>query len=371
MDRAKQAIEQLLTGTDIRLGGDKPWDIRVKDERLYRALIRGGSLAFGEAYMAGWWESDAVDELIARIMAAHLDTKVRFTVSNGLLFLEALVRNQGRKARAFDIGRRHYDIGNDLFERMLDRRMTYTCGYWRNAKNLDEAQEAKLDLACRKLGLRPGQKILDIGCGWGSFAKFAAERYGVRVTGITVSEEQVKLGRELCEGLPVEFRLEDYRDLTGSFDHIVSLGMFEHVGFKNYRTYLRIAHDCLKDGGLFLLHTLGGNTSMRHGDPWVNKYIFPAGMLPSIAQIGTAMEGLFVMEDWHNFSADYDMTLMAWFGNFDKHWPEIAKKYGETFYRMWKFYLLSFAGSFRARENQLWQIVLSKKGVPGGYASVR
>ena len=371
MDPAKAAIEKLLAEVDVKINGDRPWDIKVNDERLYRAVLRGGSLAFGESYMAGWWDCDAIDELIYRVFAHNLMSKVRFTPANVALYIGALVGNVGKKAKAFEIGEKHYDTGNDLFERMLDKRLTYTCGYWKDAKNLDEAQEAKLDLVCRKIGLRSGQTVLDIGCGWGSFAKFAAEKYGARVTGVTVSKEQVELGRELCKGLPIEFILQDYRDIKGSFDHIVSLGMFEHVSYKNYRTFFRVVHDHLKDDGLFLLHTIGGNTSRTHDDPWIVKYIFPNGMLPSISQVGKAIEKLFVMEDWHNFGPSYDKTLMAWFKNFDAHWPEISKKYGMTFYRMWKFYLLSCAGSFRARHIELWQIVLSKRGVAGGYDSVR
>jgi len=371
MNRAKTAIEKLLAEADIRINGNRPWDVNVHDERFYRAVLRGGSLAFGESYMAGWWDSEAVDELIYRIFVHGLMSKIRFTPANVALYLGTLTRNVGRKSKAFEIGEKHYVSGNDLFERMLDKRLTYTCGYWRNAKDLNEAQEAKLDLVCWKLGLTSGQAVLDVGCGWGSFAKFAAEKYNAHVTGVTVSKEQVELGRELCRGLPVEFRLQDYRDITGNFDHIVSLGMFEHVGYKNYREYFCAMRDHLKDGGLFLLHTIGSNTSGTHTDPWISKYIFPNGMLPSIAQIGKAIEKKFIMEDWHNFGTDYDKTLMAWFKNFDSRWPEIASTYGNTFYRMWKFYLLSCAGSFRARHNELWQIVLSKHGVPGGYESVR
>jgi cyclopropane-fatty-acyl-phospholipid synthase len=371
MNRAKTAIEKLLLRTDIKINGGRSWDIIVHDERFYGAVLRGGSLAFGESYMAGWWDCDSIDELIYRIFSHDLLSKVRFTPANVALYLGAVIGNPGRRARAFEIGEKHYDVGNDLFLRMLDKRLTYTCGYWKNTKDLDGAQEAKLDLVCRKLGLKTGQTVLDIGCGWGSFAKFAAEKYGARVTGVTVSKEQVELGQKLCKGLPVEFLLQDYRDVEGTFDHVVSLGMFEHVVYKNYRRYFQIVRDHLKDDGLFLLHTIGSSTSSTHTDPWIHKYIFPNGMLPSIAQIGKAMEKLFVMEDWHNFGADYDKTLMAWFKNFEEHWPEIASAYGDTFYRMWKFYLLSCAGSFRARENQLWQVVLSKHGVPGGYESVR
>lgn len=254
---------------------------------------------------------------------------------------------------------------------MLDQRLCYSCGYWAQAKTLDEAQEAKLDLICRKLNLQPGQHILDIGCGWGGFAKFAAEKYGVKVTGITLSSNQVDLGTKLCASLPVELLLMDYREITGRYDHIVSVGMFEHVGHKNYRRYMRIAHDHLKDEGLFLLHTIGWSESVTSTDPWVAKYIFPDSMLPSIAQIGRSMEGLFVMEDWHNFGSDYDQTLMAWLENFAQAWPNLAPAYGEHFYRTWRYFLSVSAASFRVRKSQLWQIVLSKKGVGGGYRSIR
>ena len=246
-------------------------------------------------------------------------------------------------------------------------------------RNLDEAQEAKLDLVCRKIGLKKSDRVLDIGCGWGSFLKFASETYGAKGTGVTVSKNQVALAKEVCQGLPIEILLQDYRDVKGSFDHIVSLGMFEHVGVKNYRTYMQKAHDLLKDGGLFLLHTIGVSQPLEFVDPWVEKYIFPNSILPAPVEVSKAMEGLFTIEDWHNFGADYDKTLMAWFENFDAAWPQLSAKYSDPsiplraskFYRMWKYYLLSFAGSFRARNLQLWQIVLSKRGVPGGYKSVR
>lgn len=221
------------------------------------------------------------------------------------------------------------------------------------------------------MGLKAGDHILDIGCGWGSFAKFAVEKYGVSVVGITISVEQAALARERCAGLPVEIRVEDYREVAEEFDHIISLGMFEHVGHKNYREYFKIASRCLKENGLFLLHTIGSNRSIFSTNPWTDKYIFPGGSLPSIKQIGKAIEKLFVMEDWHNFGPDYDKTLMEWFANFDHAWPNLREKYGDRFYRMWKFYLLMSAGAFRARYIQLWQIVLSKDGLAGGYQSVR
>jgi len=371
MKKEQKFLESLLEETGIVINGNNPWDIQVHNEDLYKRILREGSLGFGEAYMDGWWDTKDLDECFSRLLKANLDKKIMLNLTvllNGCL---AFVFNLQSKSRAFLIGEKHYDAGNDLYKAMLDKRMVYTCGYWENASTLDEAQEAKFDLVCKKIGLKKGQKILDIGCGWGSFAKYAAEKYGVSVVGITVSAEQVKLGKELCKGLPVDIRLQDYRDVNEKFDHIVSLGMFEHVGYKNFKTYMKVVRRLLKNNGLFLLHTIGGNKSVVFADPWINKYIFPGGMLPSIKQISRAAEGLFVMEDWHNFGNDYDKTLMAWHKNFEENWSRIKSNYDERFYRMWRYYLLCCAGAFRARSNQLWQIVLSKGGVPGGYESIR
>ena len=378
MTRLQAQTEKLLEGTGVTFNGGQPWDPQIHDPRFYARVFAEGSLGLGESYMDGWWDCAQVDEFIARVLRQDVPSRLRFNFSLVADAIRAHLSNLQSKKRAFHIGEAHYDMGNDLYRAMLDRRMTYTCGYWnpstcsgQGASNLDEAQEAKLDLVCRKIGLKPGQRVLDIGCGWGSFAKFAAEKYGAQVTGITVSKEQVALAEELCRGLPVEIRLQDYRDVRDTFDHIISLGMFEHVGYKNYRTYFEVARRCLKDGGLFLLHTIAGLTSTATTDPWISKYIFPRSMLPSAAQITKAVERLFVMEDWHSFGVDYDKTLMAWHDNVERHWEDLKTTYDERFHRMWKYYLLACAGSFRARKNQLWQIVFSKNGVAGGYASVR
>jgi len=369
--KSKSTLAGILSGADIEIDGTRPWDIQVHDERFYIRALTEGSLGVGESYVDGWWDCQKLDEFFTRVLRANLQANVRRNWRTILDILLAKIFNRQTRTRAITNGQRHYDIGNDLFTAMLDKRLTYTCGYWQNAITLDEAQEYKLDLICRKLYLKPGMLVLDIGCGWGSFAKFAAKHYDVKVTGITVSKEQTELGRKLCAGLPVDIRLQDYRDLRGKYDRIVSLGMFEHVGYKNYRTFMRTVYNCLNTNGLFLLHTIGGNTSETTNDPWLNKYIFPGSLLPSIAQIGKATEELFVMEDWHNFSADYDRTLMAWHGNFVRAWATLKDKYDETFFRMWTYYLLMCAGSFRARQNQLWQIVLSKHGIDGGYRSLR
>jgi cyclopropane-fatty-acyl-phospholipid synthase len=369
----KQTMTELFAQADVRINGDRPWDITVHNDRLFQRIISEGTLGAAESYMDGDWDCDQIDELLNKFIRADLGRYIKDNKSLIWTLGKAKIMASAKKNKAFEVGEVHYDTGNDLFEAMLDKRMVYTCAYWKNAKNLDEAQEAKLDLICRKVGLKKGMRVLDIGGGWGSFAKFAAEKYGVSVVNISVSKEQVALANERCKGLPVENRLMDYRDLNESekFDRIISIGMFEHVNQPNYRTYFEVAHKNLVDDGLFLLHTIGRTAKNAGSDPFMEKYIFPNSMLPSIKEIAEGFENLFVMEDWHNFGPDYDKTLMAWNEKFEKHWPELKEKYGDRFYRMWRLYLLSCAGTFRARANQLWQIVLSKHGVDGGYESIR
>jgi cyclopropane-fatty-acyl-phospholipid synthase len=368
----KKTVQDILALAGVEINGSNPWDIAVHNDGFYRKVLTEGELGIGESYMDNWWDAGKVDELIFKIVSARLEEKVRLKFSIILKILSARIINLQSKRRAFIIGEKHYDMGNDLFSLMLDKRMNYSCAYWKDTDNLEKAQEDKLELICRKILLEPGMRILDIGCGWGAFGKYAAEKYKAEIVGITVSKEQVELGRKLCEGLPVEFRLMDYRDLDEKFDRIVSVGMIEHVGYKNYRSFFEIASRCLNDNGLFLLHTIGNIKSEKSIDPWTDKYIFPNGMLPSVAQIGKAIEKLFVMEDWHNFGKDYDKTLMAWYENFEMNWDKIKDKYSDRFYRTWKYFLLSAAGSFRTGiKNQLWQIVLSKNRLAGAYRSVR
>lgn len=368
MSKLKHTVKEVLALADIKVGGDRRWDVHVHNDEFYRRAVSDGSLGLGESYMDGWWDVECLDEFIFRLIRANLHEKV--SKLKLLPVVKATVLNLQSKSRAFEVGQAHYDLGNDLFEQMLDARMVYSCGYWREAANLDEAQEAKLDLVCRKVGLRAGMRVLDIGCGWGGFAKYAAERYGVEVVGITISKQQADFAKRLCRDLPIEIRLQDFRDLDEQFDRIISLGMFEHVGHKNHRRYMQVARHCLREDGLFLLQCIGDNVTTVATDPWISKYIFPNGDLASAAQITRAIEGLFIVEDLHNFGADYDKTLMAWFANFDQGWHQLKAQYGERFYRMWKYYLLSCAGLFRARHIQLWQIVLSPRGQIGGYVRV-
>ncbi|WP_110667480.1 cyclopropane fatty acyl phospholipid synthase [Salinicola halophilus] len=357
--RARQTIEQWLQGADVVLNGDRPWDIRIHHPDLFARVLKQGSIGFGEAYMDGWWESDRLDETLHRLLRNGLGDAAHTPTERILYKLHSNVINLQSRARAYIVGREHYDLGNDLFTRMLDETMCYSCGYWKQADTLHDAQIAKLDLACRKLGLEPGMTVLDIGCGWGSFAEYAARHYGVEVTGITISEAQATFGRKRCQGLPVEIKLEDYRDLEGQFDRIVSIGMFEHVGPRNYAVYFDTVKRLLASEGLFLLHTIGKSRNEVSADPWLNKYIFPNGVLPSVQQIADGYEGKLVMEDWQNFGADYDTTLMAWQANLLAHWDEISDRYDERVKRMFLYYLGSCAGAFRARSVQLWQVVFS------------
>jgi len=368
----KKRATKLLKIAGIEINGNQPWDIQIYNENLYERVFKNGSLGFGEAYMDGWWSVDRLDEMLVRIFKANLEDKIN-PIAMLPYILKANLINLQKGKRAFKVGQVHYDVGNDLYKKMLDKRATYTCGYWDSygniakADNLDMAQENKLEMICQKLGLKAGDKILDVGCGWGSFMRYAAEKYGVSCVGISVSNEQVKYGNETRGNLPLEFRLQDYHDIDERFDHVVSIGMFEHVGYKNYKTYMKIARRNLKDDGLFLLHTIGCNVSAKMTDPWIQKYIFPNSMIPSAVQISKAVEKLFVIEDWHNFGIQYDYTLMAWYNNFKAVWPQLKDKYGERFYKMWEFYLLSSAATFRIRHNQVWQIVLSKHGKERGY----
>ena len=373
----KHTVSQLLSTADIRTEGDRPWDLRVHHGGFYDRLVASGSLGLGESYVEGWWDCDDLSGFFHRLLQADLHERARSL--SPLAYASAAIRakilNPQHASRVFRSGGAvHYNLGNDFYRSMLDSNLMYSCGYWKEAESLDQAQTDKMDLICKKLSLKPGMRVLEIGCGWGGFLKHAVTRYGVRGLGVTISKEQAALARERCDGIDAEVRLMDYRNLIHSnerYDRIVSIGMFEHVGPRNYRTFMKVARHCLKPDGLFLLHTIGGNRSDAYADPWFDRYIFPDSVIPSIQQIGRSIEGLFRMEDWHNFGPDYDKTLMAWHSNFERSWAEHRDQLGDEFYRKWRYYLQSCAGAFRARHIHLWQLVLSPQGIPGGYQCVR
>jgi cyclopropane-fatty-acyl-phospholipid synthase len=357
--RPHRRVEALLKECGVRINGANPWDIRVFDESFYARVLRQGSLGFGESYMDRSWDVDDLEELVYRLLNAHIEERVH-TWRGLIAYLDTALFNHQSRSGAFVVGRRHYDIGNDLYERMLDSRMIYSCGFWQNAGTLDEAQQAKLDLVFRKLALKPGQRVLDVGCGWGGALEYAARKYGVQGVGITISAEQAAYAREKCAGLPIEIRLEDYRQTQGKFDHVYSIGMFEHVGVKNYRTYFQTVQRCLRPGGRFLLHTIGKTRAQgwRSSDPWIEKYIFPNSNLPAAREIRAAARGLFDIAGWQEIGAHYVPTLRAWRANFERHWAELRKTRDDMFYRMWEFYLCSSAASFRAKKNSVWQYLL-------------
>ena len=360
--RSEDAFRELLGRAGITVGGHQPWDLQIHDDRVWSRILRDGTLGAGEAYEDGWWDAPALDQFIDRILRVKFEDALR---DNWMLVAHAVrarLLNLQSITRSFNNGQRHYDIGNDLYEAMLGGRLLYTCAYWDNAKTLDEAQDAKLDLVCRKVGLRPGMRVLDLGCGWGGFAAFAAERYHVSVTGLTVSQEQVKWANDHYAHLPIDIRLDDYRNATGTYDAVVSIGIMEHVGWKNYRGYMELVDRLLAPGGVAFVHTIGGNKPRNHIEPWFNKYIFPNAVLPTLARLASAMEGLFIPEDVHNIGEHYDRTLLAWWHNFDAAWPTLRARYGDSFYRRWKYYLMCSAGAFRSRSQQLFQIVMTRPG---------
>ncbi len=365
----KKMCNRLLASAEIRINGDRPWDIRVNDDKFYYAILKG-SLGLGESYVEGLWDCEKIDETIFRLLGANVDRKT-IRLDNAVTDLIGKTFNLQTRYLSKKVAKIHYDLGNDFYSAMLDPYMQYTCGYWENADNLNDAQTDKLDLICRKLMLQPGEKILEMGCGWGGFAKYAAEKYKCHVTAVNISEEQVKYAKEICKGLPVEIIHSDYRDIKGTFDKVVSIGMLEHVGYKNYKSFMKHTYECLKPGSIALVHSIGSNITSPATDPWLNKYIFPNSKLPSIKQVAEACEPYFVVEDFHNLSVSYDKTLMAWYNNFIEHWPQFENRYGKKFFRMWSYYLLICAGAFRVRRIQLWQIVFSKGCLEGGYKSIR
>jgi cyclopropane-fatty-acyl-phospholipid synthase len=368
----KQRIVNLFAAADVTVGGARPWDIKVRSDAFYRRVFAQGSLGLGESYMDGEWDCEALDQFFDRVICAHLGDRLGLTVPLALLIAASRLQNRQTVRRAKQVADVHYDLPLDIFEATFDRRLTASCAYWKEAASLDAAQEAKLDQICRKIGLKDGDAILDIGCGWGSFIGYAAERYGAGCTGITISPVQADYARRRYTGLSVHPLLEDYRRFDGpKADHLVSVGMFEHVGAKNHRTYFECARRYLKEDGLFLLHTIWENERYPAIDAWQNRYIFPNGDLPSMGEIASAVEGLFVVEDVHNFGVFYDRTLMAWNANFQSNRAEMAERHGERFCRMWEYYLLQNAAAFRCRHINVGQFVLSPHGLRGGYETVR
>lgn len=373
----ERMLKKMLAEIGVTLNGNQPYDIQVHDPRLYTMLLTKQSIGAGEAYMEGMWDCEQLDELFYRVCRHKLYDQIYSKKTSAWLNLRNTFINQQSRIKSELVAKQHYNLGNRLFELMLGKSMAYTCGYWKDTQSLDEAEFAKYDLVCRKLMLKPREKVLELGCGWGGLAKFMAEKYGCEVVAFDIGEKPAEYAKKHCAGLPVKIYQCDYRDThvynpeNIQFDKLVSVGVLEHIGYKNYHRFLEIAHSFIKEDGIFLLHSIGRDTSAKYCEPWIDKYIFPNGMLPSLKQIGDAFEKRFVVEDHHNFGAYYDKTLMAWYKNFNEHWPELKSTYDERFHRMMNYYLLCCAGGFRARNMQLWQFVLTPQGLLKGYNSIR
>lgn len=366
----ERLVRDLLGRADITIGGGRDHDIVVHDPRFYKKFLKHGRLGLGEAYMDGWWDCPRVDEFTRHIYHSDLDG---FSEKASLADMATLIRARfapdGSRARAQDVAHVHYNVGNELFATMLDRRMMYSCPIWDDAGDtLDQAQEKKLERICRKLGLQAGMRVLDIGCGWGGFAQYAAEKHGVDVVGISIAEEQIALARDTCTAPGLSFHVMDYRDVPtlGRFDRIVSIGMFEHVGLAFYRAYFEVAASVLAEDGLFLLHT---NTlrDSRYSSPWLTKYIFPGGFVPSLSQVTQPMEGLFFVEHAENIGFYYYRTFLAWYDNFVRGWDGVKDSYDQRFFRMWSYYLLTVAAGYEARYVHVHQLVLAGKGRQSAY----
>ena len=372
---ARRIVERALNEADVQLNGTRHWDITVHDDRFFERVLTHGSLGAGESYMDQWWDCDRIDDMAYRVLRHGFANNIGSPFRKFLATAQVLFRDLQKGQGARRVAQIHYDLPVSLFEAMLGTTMNYSCGYWREAGDLTAAQMSKMELICRKLGLKHGMRLLDIGCGWGGLAHYAATRYSSRVVGITVSDVQANYAVAKCRDLPVTIHCLDYRDASqnefGTFDAITSVGMLEHVGPKNYAKFFGVAANLLGPDGLLLVQTFGRERS-EPIDPWINRYIFPNSYVPSARELCDATNGLFVTEDWHNFGADYDRTLLAWEENFERWAEHTWKRTDPRAYRMWRYYLLTFAAGFRVRDRaQLWQLILAPRGVPGGYRSIR
>ncbi len=365
----KPLIESLLEGTGVRLDGDRPWDIRVNRERLYRRALRG-SLGFGEAYIDGDWDCEALDELFRRLLSANTQKRPLIRAARAVKSLQSRLMNLQTRRRSRAVAEEHYDLDHRMYALFLGPWNQYTCCFFDGTDDLERAEVVKLEMLCDKLELRAGDRLLDIGCGWGGFAKYAASTRGCEVTGISLSDAQIHYATEYTRGLPVTIRRLDYRDLPDSglapFDKISIVGMIEHVGYKNYAGLLGIVHDMLKPDGLFLLHTIGNNERSTVVDPWIEKYIFRNSMAPAMSQLADASEGRFVIEDWENYGHHYVPTLQAWYERFNANWDRIrtlitARPFDERFRRMWNYYLMSSKAAFDVEHLHLWQLVMTRR----------
>lgn len=357
--------------------------IVVHDPRFYRRTVLASTLGLADAYANRDFETPDLETLLT-LLAAHARNAREKAFAEDRLppmqhplawWLQVLCRSTDQQSprRSKRVGRNHYDLSVSMYERMLGPSMAYSCGYWNeDARNLDEAQFNKYELLCRKLGLKRGMRILEIGCGWGGFAAYAIKKYDVTVVGVSISKRQIAYIQsrhaELCEAGALDVRFMDYRDIPRdfpeAFDAAVSIGMFEHVGPRHYDAYMRVAWRALKPGGKFLLHTIVGNGGI---DPFVWYRVFIGGVLPMEWQVARVAKRYFVLENLENFGYDYYLTLNAWRENYKKAYQQLNESPDERESRFWEFYLTFCAVLFKVRLLQLNQYVFSRGGETYGY----
>ena len=353
-------LEPMLARAGVSIGGKESCDIQVADQRFYRVVLTQGSLGLGEAYLRGWWTCNDLEELSYRLIQSGL---YKASLLLPLPLVADLVHatfNQQSKEKSLRVAVQHYSLGNDIFLSFLGSYHNYSCGYYLETDDLDEAQRLKLEKGCRLLDLRPGDRVLDVGGGWGEFARYAATHHGCQVTSINIADEQIKFAKEYCKDASVEVRRCDYRDITGRFDKIMVMAMLTHVGYKNYRQFMEIMARCLEPGGMMLIESVGGHKSMKNCEPWINRYIFPGGVLPSLRQIDAAIAGLFSRKVLDEFGSSYVHTLRAWNRNFLQAWPAHQCRYDERVRLMFEYFFQTVAGAFRAGYLLHWHILLQK-----------
>ncbi|NIL93344.1 MAG: cyclopropane fatty acyl phospholipid synthase [Woeseiaceae bacterium] len=367
----KRIVTNTLARADVVVNGERPWDIQVHNERFYRRAARG-TLGLGESYMDGDWDVESLDALFRHFVTAELRSSLIYRLNHASLVLRARLRNLQSKRRSLAVAEEHYDLDHRMYEQFLGPWNQYTCCFFFNDDDdLRQAEVNKLEIICNKLEIDENDRVLDIGCGWGGFAKYAAATRGCELTGVTISTEQAQFARDHTEGLPVDIVLSDYRDLPSTldskYDKILICGMLEHVGYKNYRSLMQVVSHMLDDDGLFLLHTIGNSDETLIADRWIEKYIFRNSMAPSLPQLAAALQGPFTVHAWENYGHYYSSTLQAWYDKFEKNWDNIAAleskhAFDEKFRRMWRYYLLSSKAMFDVENLLLWQIVMSKAG---------
>jgi cyclopropane-fatty-acyl-phospholipid synthase len=360
MNVYKKAVERILSTVDVRIGGSRPFDMQVHSDLFYKRVLLEGSVGLGESYMDGLWDCADLEELVFRFVESGIER--RFRLLPGFVTMNALGHLVNRQPRSLgERTSRHYNTDNDLFASFLGKYKNYSCAFYEEGDDLDTAQLKKMDLICDELCLRPGENVLDIGGGWGEIAKHMASR-GCRITSINIADEQMRAAREHCKGASVDVVKCDYRDVAGTFDKIAIIAMMSHVGHKNHRPLFETVHRHLAPDGLVFVDTVGSAVSLQNGNPWIDKYIFPGIVFPSIQQISRAVEGLFVIEAVRNFGASYVKTLRAWNANLRRAWPRLSHRHDERTRRMFEFFFLTVAGFFRARDFQNWYVVLSPEG---------